>query len=185
MKIHIRRLLMLFVAALVLFMTGVTAAQAANPHFKKNGSPVCTVTLTASGSTTTCRTVLTGLGNDDLVATVTVSGFAVYQCENRGGNLAPGQNKVLTGPATAPTEISGDEIKNGNLTLVTDPAVLTADETVSGAAAGCPNGNWTGINPVLTVTSISLVIEQPPGTVIFSCSATNPNGLTGTVALTC
>jgi hypothetical protein len=54
---------------------------------------------------------------------------------------------------------------------------------VSGAVAGCPNPNWTGVNPVLTVTTISLTIEQPPGTVIFNCAASDP--LSGTVALTC
>jgi hypothetical protein len=29
------------------------------------------------------------------------------------------------------------------------------------------------------------VIEQPPGTTIFSCAATNENGLTSPVTLTC
>jgi hypothetical protein len=85
----------------------------------------------------------------------------------------------------APTFISGDEIKNGNLTFDTNAAVLTAPDTVSGAAAGCPNPNWTGVNPTLTVTDISLVIEQPIGTVIFTCTASNPNGLSGSVPLTC
>lgn len=88
--------------------TRVSAAQAANPHFKRNGSPVCTVTQTGSTSSTTCRTVLAGLGNDDLLATVTVTGFAVYQCQKQGGNVAPGQNKVLVGPATAPTFIDSE-----------------------------------------------------------------------------
>jgi hypothetical protein len=41
------------------------------------------------------------------------------------------------------------------------------------------------VNPTLTVTSISLVIEQPPGAQIFSCSASDPNGLSGTVPLSC
>ncbi|MGX9899702.1 hypothetical protein ACW0JT_06935 [Arthrobacter sp. SA17] len=185
MKSHLRPLLVLFAAILFVFAAGLSAAQAASPHFKKGGAPVCTVTTTATSTTTTCRTVLAGLGNDDLLATVTTSGFAVYQCQNQGGNLAPGQNKVLTGPVTAPTFIDSEAIKNGNLTLVTDPNVLTAPGTVSGAAAGCPNGNWTGVNPTLTVTSVSLVIEQPPGTVIFSCSASNPNGLSGSVPLAC
>jgi hypothetical protein len=185
MKILIRRFLMLFVAALVMFMSGVSAAQAASPHFKRGGSPVCTVTLSGSGSSTTCRTVLAGLGNDDLLATVTVSGFAVYQCQNQGGNVAPGQNKVLVGPVTAPTFINSDAIKNGNLTLVTNPAVLSAAGTVTAAQAGCANNNWTGVNPVLTVTSILLVIEQPPGTEIFRCSATSSTGLSSSVALSC
>ncbi|MBC9822557.1 hypothetical protein [Terrabacter sp. MAHUQ-38] len=129
--------------------------------------------------------MLAGLGNEDLLATVSVSGFAVYQCQNNGGNTAPGQNKVLVGPAVAPTFIDSSAIKNGNLTLVTSPAVLSAPETVTGAEAGCPNPNWTGVNPTLTVTDISLVIEQPPGTEIFNCSASNPAGLSGSVLLTC
>ena len=185
MKIYVRRFVMLFVAALIVFMTGVSAAQAASPHFKKNGEPVCTVSVNGATSSTTCHTVLAGLGNADLLAKVTVSGFAVYQCENNGGQQAPGQNKIVEGPVTAPTLIPSDAIKNGNLTLDTNAAVLTAKDTVTAAEAGCPNNNWTGVDPVLTVTSISLVIEQPPGTVIFSCSASNPNGLKGAVTLTC
>jgi hypothetical protein len=39
------------------------------------------------------------------------------------------------------------------------------------------------VNPVLTVTSIELDIEQPVGTRIFTCTASDP--LSGTVALTC
>jgi hypothetical protein len=185
MKHHLRPLFVLLAAILFVFATGLSAAQAASPHFKRGGAPVCTVTTTATSTSTTCRTVLAGLGNDDLLATVTTSGFAVYQCQNQGGNVAPGQNKVLVGPVTEPTFIDSSAIKNGNLTLVTNPNVLTAEETVTGTEAGCPNPNWTGVNPTLTVTSIELVIEQPPGTVIFRCSATNPNGLSGSVPLAC
>lgn len=181
----LRRLLILLAAVLFVFTAGVSAAQAASPHFKHGGDPVCTVSISGSTATTQCTAVITGLGNDDLLATVTVSGFAVYQCQNQGGNVAPGQNKVLVGPVTEPTFIDSSAIKNGNLTLTTNPNVLTAPSTVSASAAGCPNNNWTGLNPVLTVTNISLVIEQPPGTVIFSCSASDPKGLTGSVALTC
>ncbi|HEX6676853.1 MAG TPA: hypothetical protein VF486_17725, partial [Actinomycetes bacterium] len=100
-------------------------------------------------------------------------------------NVAPGQNRVLVGPATSTTSIPGDQIKNGNLTFFTNPAVLTAAPTVSAAVAGCPNPNWSGVNPTVTVTDITLVIEQPPGTVLFTCTASDPNGLSGTVALSC
>jgi len=180
-----KRLLILLASFGLFFFASAPIAQAASPHFKRGGEPVCTISASGSSTSTTCRTVLAGLGNDDLVATVTVSGFAVYQCSNNGGNTAPGQNKVLVGPATAPTFIDSSAIKNGNLTLVTNPAVLTAPTTVTGAQAGCPNPNWTGVNPVLTVTSIGLVIEQPPGTEIFNCSASNPSGLSGSVPLSC
>jgi hypothetical protein len=180
-----KRLLILLASFGLIFFVSAPIAQASSPHFKRGGEPVCTISASGSSTSTTCRTVLAGLGNDDLLATVTVSGFAVYQCSNNGGNTAPGQNKVLVGPATAPTFIDSSAIKNGNLTLVTNPAVLTAPATVTGAQAGCPNPNWTGVNPVLTVTSINLVIEQPPGTEIFNCSASDPNGLSGSVLLTC
>ncbi len=79
---------------------------------------------------------MAGLGNADVHIVTTVSGFAVYECQNGGGNTAPGQNRVLEGPVTAPTDIPSSAIKNG-------------------------------------------------GELLFSCSASDPNGLTGTFALTC
>src|ERR671936_841046 len=64
-----------------------------------------------------------------------------------------GQNRVLVGPSTTPTHIPSSAVKNGNVTFTTNPAVLSAPSTVSGAEAGCPNQNWTGVNTQLTVTS--------------------------------
>jgi hypothetical protein len=178
-------LLLLLLPVLAFVVATATSASAASPHFKKNGSPVCTVTDTGATVTTTCTASLSGLGNGDLVIEVTTNGFAVYQCQNGGGNIAPGQNKVLVGPTTTPTTIPGDQIKNGTVTFTTDPNTLSAPATVSGAQAGCPNNNWTGVNPNVTLTSISMTISQG-GTTLFSCSsATNPNGLSGRVPLTC
>jgi len=171
----------------VLFAVGTTAAGAlaASPHFKKGGEPTCTITGTTTSATVVCTGTLSGLGNDNLRITTTVSGFAVYECQNQGGNIAPGQNRVLEGPSSVPTDIPSSAIKNGNLTFTTNPNTLSAAPTASAAEAGCPNSNWTGVNPTLTITDITLTIEQPVGTVIFTCTASNPNGLTSPVALTC
>jgi hypothetical protein len=177
------RVTVLFAALLVFGLTA-TAATAASPHFKRGGSPTCTVSTSGSTSSTVCSASLAGLGNATLVINVTVAGQAVYQRQNNGGQTAPGQNRVLVGPVTAPTTIPADQIKNGNVSFTTNPAVLTAPTTVTGAAAGCPNPNWTGVNPVLTTTSISMTISQG-GVLLFTCSAANPNGLSGTVALSC
>ncbi len=181
-----KQLKRLFVAltALLLMVFVSGPAFASSPHFKKGGSPTCTITSSTTSASTTCTATLAGLGGGDLDILLTTAGFAVYQCQNGGGNTAPGQNRVLVGPVTAPTHISGSEIKNGTLSFTTDPAVLTASPTVTGAEAGCPNSNWTGVNPVLTVTSITLDISQS-GTLLFRCTASNPDGLSGTVALTC
>jgi hypothetical protein len=156
-------------------------ALAQSPHFKKGGTPVCTIAASGTNSTsTTCTGSLSGLGNGDVTITVTVSGFAVYQCQNGGGNKPPGQNRVLVGPSTTPTTIPSGEIKNGNLTFTTKPATLSAPSTVSGMAAGCPNGNFTGVNPSLTVTSIGLAIAQG-GATFYDQTVSNSNGLTSPV----
>jgi len=179
-----RRLTTILVLALGLTLVGAQASLAVNPHFKKGGEPKCTITaVSTSSDTVTCTATLAGLGNFDLKVTTTVLGSAVYTCQNNGGNQAPGQNKVLIGPASSTTSIPAAAIKNGNLTFTTNPVTLTAPDTVSAAVAGCPNNNWTGVNPQLTVTSITLVIEQPPGNTIFTCGASDP--LSGTVTLTC
>ena len=180
-----RRLITILVLALGLLLFTAQASLAASPHFKKGGEPVCTVSGSQATSSTACKASLAGLGQETLVINVTASGSAVYQCSNNGGNTAPGQNRVLVGPVTAPTTIPGDQIKNGNVSFTTNPAVLTAPATVTGAEAGCPNPNWTGVNPTLTTTNISMTIRQG-GVLLFSCaSASNPNGLSGRVPLAC
>jgi len=170
--------------AVALFGALSAVALAASPHFKHGGEPVCTVTNTSGSSSTVCSASLTGLGGGDLTINTTVSGSAVYQCRNNGGQIAPGQNRVLVGPTTAPTTIPSDQIKNGNVSFTTNPAVLTAPATVSGAAAGCPNANWTGVNPTLTTTNITMTIAQG-GVTLFTCTASNPQGLSGSVPLSC
>jgi hypothetical protein len=179
-----RRIIVILATLFAAIVFTSSPALAASPHFKKGGEPVCTVSTATASSSTTCSASLAGLGNGDLLLETTVSGFAVYQCQNQGGNVAPGQNKVLVGPVTAPTTIPGDQIKNGNVSFTTNPAVLTAPGTVTGAEAGCPNPNWTGVNPTLTTTNITLTISQG-GVLLFKCTASNPNGLSGTVPLTC
>jgi len=169
---------------LAAFVLAAPAALAASPHFKKGGEPTCTFSGTTS-IPVSCTGTLAGLGNQDLNIHLAVSGFALYQCQNGGGNTAPGQNKVLEGPATSDTAIPASAIKNGNLVFATNPATLTAAATVDAATAGCPNGNWTGVNPVLTLTDITLDIFQPVTTQIFHCTASNPNGLTSPVTLAC
>jgi hypothetical protein len=177
-----RSTILMLVVVGVLGLTA-SAAIAAAPHFKKGGEPSCTISGTAS-KTTSCSASLAGLGNADVKVTLTTNGSAVYTCQNQGGNQAAGQNKVLVGPSVTPVIFPASQIKNGNLSF-TVANTLTAPAQVTAAQAGCPNANWTGVNPVLTLTDISLVIEQPVGTVVFTCTASNPNGLSGTVALSC
>ena len=151
-------------------------------HFTQGGTPVCTLN---ADTTADCTAELAGLGEGDIVITTSVGGSAVYQCQNKGGNLAPGQNKVLVGPEVNSVVVPGDEIENGRATITgftEDP--LVAPPTVSGRAAGCPNGNWTGVNPRLSITSVTFRATQG-GVLLFNCSATGTNLTSGRVPLTC
>jgi len=179
-----RRLLVAVSAVGAVLVLTVPTAFASSPHFKKGGEPSCTFSGTTS-IPVACTGTLAGLGNEDLNIHLAVSGFALYECQNGGGNTAAGQNKVLEGPATSDTAIPASAIKNGNLTFTTNPATLTAAPTVDAATAGCPNPNWTGVNPKLTLTNITLDIFQPVTVQIFHCTASNPGGLTSPVTLSC
>jgi hypothetical protein len=179
-----RRTMLAVLTAVALVLLTAMPSLAASPHFKHGGEPTCTISGSGTSRTVVCSGSITGLGNGDLTIVSTVGGFALYQCQNPGGNLSPGQNRVLEGPQTEPTLIPSGEIKNGNVSFTTNPNTLTADPTVSGAAAGCPNGNWSGVNPTLSITSIVLDISQG-GVDLFNCTATNTAGLSGTVALSC
>ena len=113
-----------------------------------------------------------GFGNQPASATLTVNATVQYTCVNKGGNAAPGRNPV---PETSSgSQDLGNADHNGrgvfDVTVTFTPAA-----TVSGKVAGCPNGNWTGVNPVSNgITSATLTITQGNKTV-FSRTYDNPN----------
>lgn len=149
-------------------------------HFTQGGDPACT--LNADG-TVDCEAELAGLGQGDIVVTATVQALATYTCENRGGNQAPGQNKVA-GPVVGsgePTVIPSDQIDNGRAVVGDEAGPATVAETVSGRTAGCPNGNWTGVDPQIVGYVVTFSASQG-GTLLFcrEGSTTQP----GTVSLT-
>src|SRR5215208_827473 len=172
------------IAVLSLLVTAFAAvpALAQGEHFTHNGEPSCTIIGSGATATVNCTSELAVLGNEDIVSQTTISGFAVYECQNPGGNLAPGQNRLLEGPVTNPVTTPADSIKNGRAT-VTGTATLTAPETVTGDVAGCPNNQWTGVNPTLTITSVTFTASQGD-VLLFTSTASNPEGLTGTFSPT-
>src|SRR5215831_18815550 len=163
---RVRIVLIALPVILAAFVLTSSAALAASPHFKKGGEPTCTFSGTTS-IPVSCTGTLAGLGNQDLNIHLAVSAFALYQCQNGGGNTAPGQNKVLEGPATSDTAIPASAIKNGNLVFATNPATLTPPAKSRAATGGWPKCNLTRVNPGLTLTEIPLEIFQPVTTQIF------------------
>jgi hypothetical protein len=149
------------VAAVGLFAALATVAVAASVHFKK-GSPVFTdqgLSLRASGA-------LAGLGNGDVVITVTATGQPVATCTNpAGATQPPGQNPAevtLTGVQALP----GSEIKNGNLSF----SVSTGSPTTPvPGAPDCPNPNWRE-----DITDVIFAGHQATITVYQPCTDTTP-----------
>jgi hypothetical protein len=154
--------------ALMALVAGVAFAQSvhlkppkANPSFADNG-----LTLTAFGA-------LAGLGNGDVLISLSAQANATAVCINPSGqNQPPGQNP-------APVTVSGaeaipaDEIKNGNVSFVVN---TQAPVTPIPGAPGCPNPNWTEAITDLAFTSAVITVEQPVGNVVLtvSCTFTSP-----------
>jgi hypothetical protein len=153
------------VAVLAITASAVSAAVTwhSGPTVTFNG----TSSVTATGDSS-------GLGNQPAIATLTVEGTVTYTCRNKGGAEAPGQNPV---PATGTgSQDLGNSDHNGRGVLNITVSLDAPAPVVSGKVAGCPNGNWSGVNPVSSgITSATLTIDQGGSTIFGPEVYDNPN----------
>jgi len=151
------------------------AALASNVHFK--GGAHAGPTFQDNGLTLSASGALAGLGNADIVITVSATGNPTGTCGNPGTNTfqAPGQNPApvtLTGTQSIPAS----KIKNGEVSFG-----VTTEGPVSPVpgAPDCPNSHWTELITDVAFTSATITVEQPAGTIVlqvacwFSPATTN------------
>jgi len=145
-------------ASMTTFASSVHLKGGANsePNFVDKG-----LTLNAAGS-------LAGLGNEDLLVTLSATAAATSTCTNQGGNQAPGQNPAEV-TVSGSQSIPAGEIKNGNVAfnVTTEPPVSPIP-----GAPGCPNPNWTQTITDLSFTTATITVEQPAGTVVLTVQCT-------------
>jgi hypothetical protein len=101
---------------------------------------------------------VSGLGNEDLTATVNATGIATVECTNPAANVAPGQDSEVDASGT----VSGIEPTNGRATFT----VVTATPTVTSAEAW-PNPKWSARVKDVDFSSATLTLIQGDH-VIFS-----------------
>ena len=151
----LRRILFIVMAPAMLLapILFATAAQAQSPHFV--GTPSCTKSVSTG---LTCSGKAAGLGNGPTQAFLTADSVtANYVCQNKGGNVAPGQ-PVVTQNVTGPKQDITP--RNGQITF---SPTIPPPPTPSSSQV-CPNGNWKVVLTSLTYTDVTLHIQQPPGT---------------------
>lgn len=151
-------------ALLILAATIPALAQSVHLKGGANAEP----SFVDQGLTLNAAASLAGLGNADVLVTLTATAQPTATCTNQGQNQAPGQNppEVTVSGSQA---IPADEIKNGNtpfnVTTIAPVAIIPG-------APGCPNPNWTEEITDLSFTTATITVEQPVGNLVLTLTCT-------------
>ena len=142
-----KRILSVTITALALALGLPAAAMAQSGHFV--GTPVCT----DKGTTVECKGKVAGLGGTTFRISVDAVGIADVQCENPGGNVAPGQATTVR---TSGTTGNMPTPRNGQYRFT----VSTLDPNPLPSTPTCPNNQWTPHIVDVAFTSATLSLYE-------------------------
>lgn len=149
----------IFISFVLIFSLAL-AAGAGGFHFKSGSFTSGSLTFNGVG---------VGFGNSDYVAVMDADATVRALCENKGGNIAPGQQELFASVPGAPDSIENTE-ENGQAAVsltVEDPGVANLVSPIT--KKDCPNGNWTAVDLIVVEwTSAHITItEMGTGEVLF------------------
>ena len=145
-----RRITIALLTLVALTSTAMVSVWASSPHYKKGP------TVADNGLTATATGSLAGLGNGNVIVTLSFpDATGTTTCSNKGGNQAAGQNPATPAAASGSQLIT--QVKNGTVSFVvtTDPPANPSSD-----AAGCPNGNWNAAFDNITFGSGTITVQQ-------------------------
>jgi hypothetical protein len=151
-----RKIGIIAVLSLLVVALAAVPVLAQNPHFVR--TPIGTdqgTQLQVSGK-------VAGLGSDPVNVVVEAEGLATVECENPGGQIAPGQDTTVdasgqSGPITP---------RNGQITF----NVLTAEPTVPNFPT-CPNPQWEAHVTDVEFTSATVTVFDLAGNILVGPQA--------------
>lgn len=146
-----KRCLVVVITALAIALGFPGTAFAQSGHFIEGGAgaPVCR----DIGTQVQCTGKVAGLGGTTFTITVEAKGVAEVECINPGGNVAPGQDTVVTVKGTTkplPTP------RNGQFVF----SIATLNPEPLPATPTCPNRQWTPKIIDVTFTGATLTLRE-------------------------
>jgi hypothetical protein len=145
-----RRTTITLFTLLVLSSIAFWIVLADSPHYLKGP------TVVDNGSTATATGTIAGLGNGNVLVTLSFpNATGTTTCTSPGGNEAPGQNPGTPAPVSGTAFVP--DPKNGRLSFT---VTTTAPADPTPQQAGCPNKNWTAAFNNITFGCGTLTIQQ-------------------------
>ena len=173
------RKIIVLVCVLASLLLLASVASAANIHFKSKSGP----SFTDNGLTLSVGGTLTGLGNGDVLISLSATGNPTATCTNPSGKNRPAGRNPASVTLTGSQSFPASEIKNGNLTF--SGVTTNPPQSPIPGAPQCPGSSWTETITDVAFTSATVTVQQGATNVSSTCTFSSPTSDGSVTASSC
>jgi len=157
------------VLILTVLLTAVLASSISASSVHLKGGPRAEPTFDDLGLQLNAQGDLAGLGNENILVTITATANPTSTCTNPSGKQQPPGQNPAEAEVSGSVSIPREEIDNGNVhfDVTTDPPPSPIE-----GAPDCPGSSWTETITDLAFTSAVITVEQPEGNLVLTISCT-------------